>query len=111
MAWFLVIERSTGRLFSQGEILATPLPARFRSVDVGTKPNDEPGGQMWDEATETFVNRPTKVVRDRTDDILDDPQIAALNPGVRNRLRTLIDAEFTPIMRFYNVATGKSRDI
>ena len=62
---------------------------------------------MWDEATEAFVARPAKVVRDRIDDILESSVIAALAPGLKTQLRTLIDAEFPERLRLYNVATGK----
>ena len=104
MAWFLVIEIASGRLFSEGTVLAAVLPAQFKSVDIGTRPADD---QMWDEATETFVARPLKVVRDRVDDILEDPVIALLSQAAKDKVRSLVEEEFRVGLRLYNVATGK----
>lgn len=72
MPWFLVYETATGRLVSQGTVLADPLPRGLTSVDVGTKPDDS---LMWDASARVFVSRPAKILVDRVDDIVNDPTI------------------------------------
>lgn len=74
MSWFLVYDTNTGRLVSQGTVIADPLPRGLTAVDVGTRPE----GVMWDEASRSMVPRPPKEYVDRVDDIVGDARLTGV---------------------------------
>ena len=73
MTWFAVFETVTGRLHSVGEVLADPLPDWLESVIISDKPDET---VMWDQNTRQFIARPPKVLIDRLQDILTDPNFS-----------------------------------
>lgn len=94
MAYYLVYETDTGRLDSQGTVLASPLRANLTAVDVGTRPADN---QMWNESSRTIIARPAKVLIDRLDDLSNDARFSdfltafqSLNTVNRQRLRNVL---------------------
>lgn len=99
MSWFLVYETATGRLVSQGTVLADPLPRGLTSVDVGTKPDDS---LMWDEASRSMVPRPTRQLVDRVDDVVADVRIA-------DALKKFSPAELDAFKEVVGEALGSER--
>ena len=85
--WYAVYETATGRLASIGSVLANPLPTGMTALPLAAEPTS---ADMWDEATRTFIPRPPKVMRDLVDTILADPDLPALNPVNRDRLRNVL---------------------
>ncbi len=76
MAWYAVYETDTGRLVSLGTVLAEPFPAGLSTVALSAEP-DLPTA-MWDAPTRAFVPRPAKVLADRMNDLLTDPDYGDL---------------------------------
>lgn len=94
MAWSLVIESATGRLVSQGTIVANPLPVGLEVRQLAAKPSDD---EMWDEGTKGFVPRPVKVVRDRFQEFLSNAEISGLNAVTKARIQNALDAVFQDV--------------
>ena len=111
MSYFLLYDTATGRLVSQGTVVASPLPDGLTAVDVGTRPSD---GQMWDSATRTMVARPAKVLVDRLQDLLDFyPDFAtvwnSLSAERKTQLRTALIA-FLGRQRYRNASAPVTMD-
>jgi len=55
--WYAIVEKATGRLHAVDTILADPMPAVFKVVELGEDFIEE--GQKWDVPTQTFVHEET----------------------------------------------------
>ena|SRR3990167_5317272 len=91
MTWFAVFETLTGRLHSIGEVLADPLPVDLSTLVLAGQPD---ASQMWDQDTRQFIARPPKVLVDRLQDILTNPNYSefqtvwnGLNTARKTQLR------------------------
>ena len=91
MAWFTYHETATGKLLSIASTSVAVPPGVTRTEFV-TRPSMSV--VMWDEATASFVSRPSRVWVDRSDDVLDDPRLSTLSVGIKNQVRNVIDDVF-----------------
>ena len=82
MPWYALYDKLTGRLHSLGTILAEKIPDSLAVKELsgwGESDNQaeaEPPGIMWDEVTRDFIARPPKVLIDRLEDIITNPDYA-----------------------------------
>ena len=74
MAWYYLYDAATGRLISE----CTEEPGARAGVAVATRGSRCADGEMWDEATRSFVARPAKVLVDRIVDLENDPALSAV---------------------------------
>lgn len=91
MAWFAIIEVSTGRLHTITEDLEA-VAEGFTIQLLREKPDFEM--DEWD--GQEFVKRPGSVVHDRLDDILNDAELPTLGVKGRERLTTVLERHLDP---------------
>ena len=91
MTWYAVYDTVTGHLQSVGEVLASPMPDSLSILVLVSQPDST---VMWDDNTRQFIPRPAKVLIDRLDDILTNPNYSewqtvwnALNTTRKTQLR------------------------
>lgn len=104
MTWFLIIEKDTGKLRSQGTVLGDKIDPAYEVVELPDQPKDS---EMWDENARRFVPRPPKILGDVYDDLLVEfkRRGSPLNLGQEQLLKqALIDVVGDD--RFYNAASG-----
>ena len=70
MAWYAVYSSATGRLVSVGQVVADPLAGDWVASLLAGRPGD---GEVWDEGARQFVARPAKVLVDRLQDLVTNP--------------------------------------
>ena len=91
MAWFYFFNTVTGRLVAAADVMPPTVPP---DLSILTLADRAPDAQMWDDATRTFVPRPVKVLGNRLNDVMNDPDLAPillrLLPSQRATLRTVI---------------------
>jgi len=85
MAWFAVLEISTGRLHTIAEDPGV-LPPGFSTLPLPEQPDFET--HEWNGTA--FVARPAPVFGDRLIDILGDAELPALNAANRTRLGNVL---------------------
>lgn len=89
--WAALYRTDTGALVSVGTVVTGELPPGTAVLPLADRPSDS---EMWDESSRTFVPRPAKVLVDRMDDLIDDPEFAplwaSLNTGRRSRMRAVL---------------------
>ncbi len=88
MPWFSYHETATGILRAVGSDSA-PTPVGVTRTDLVERPNL--AEVMWDEGSASFVPRTPVVWVDRSDDIINDPRLSNVNPGIKNQIRNVID--------------------
>ncbi len=96
----------TGRPTSLGTVFG-PTPPRHAFIEFVEKPLDS---DMWDEATLSFIPRPPKILIDRWEDLLADPDFAPGHSQVPSPFRAGLERAIQNIMgneRFRNVAETK----
>jgi len=104
MSWFILYDDKSGRMVSQGTIVAERLPEGVVLLELLGRP---PDSDMWDPATLRFVPRPAKVLKDVYDDVLAEFRGRGLNvpPPLEAALKqALIDVVGND--RFYSAASG-----
>lgn len=105
MTWRAIYNASDGRLLSVGtKWTEPPRPGTDFKEYV-----DKPDGieNMWDGSIKDFIPRPPKVLIDRFDDLLSDPDFAQghaqipppFRPGLESAIKNILGTE-----RFRNVA-------
>ena len=72
--WYAVYEAATGRLVSEGTVVANPLPPGL-VLKIVPKPDDS---AMWNQSSLDFVPRPAIVMVDRVVDFSEDPTIKSI---------------------------------
>lgn len=90
MAWFVIVDDTNGRLQTgafQDPVAPTVSPP-FIVLALAGNPGP---GKMWDVATRTYIPRPPLVWLDRSDDIVDDPRLSTVNPGIKIQIRNVVD--------------------
>ncbi len=88
--WYAVCDKTTGILAGVGTVLADPLPPALEAIALPARPDFSVS--FWNVATKAFVARPAIVWIDRLDDLIADPDFAAvwssLNAAKRTQMRT-----------------------
>jgi hypothetical protein len=70
MAWYAVHHILTGQLMSVGQVIADPMPTDRIALLLADRPADS---QVWDATLRQFVARPFKVLVDRLQDLITNP--------------------------------------
>lgn len=90
--WYSLYDSATGALVSSTNTLPVNIPANMSYLTLADKPAND---QMWDATTRTYIARPLKVLVDRLQDIINNPNYAddiqlvwsSLNATQKTRLR------------------------
>ena len=69
--WHVIYEAATGRLVSEGTVVAVALPVGL-AIKAVPRPDD---AMMWDSALLDFIPRPPAPVADRVVDFAEDPSV------------------------------------
>jgi hypothetical protein len=110
MAWFAITNTLSGELVSIASVLADPLPVGLIALLQVTEPDLR--ASQWNSSLRLFEARPAKVLIDRWNDLLTDPNYVdfqtvynGLNTANKTRLRTMLQRVFGN-MRFRNASEG-----
>lgn len=90
-----------------GTVFVDPLPSGLDFLEMEEKPPDT---DMWDEGTRSFIPRPPKVLVDRWDDLLNDPDFGPSHANLPPPFRAAQERAVKKLLgdeRFRNQGEGK----
>jgi len=99
--WYAVVESTTGRLLSLGDVRPEVRPGQT-IVEIGATLPDL-GQRMWDEASRTFILRPVPVFVDRLDDLPADPDFAIVWSKLTGVQRTALRTALARLLGDYRM--------
>jgi len=103
MSWYAIVEKVTGiaKSYTQQDSPPALIDNSLEAILITKQPDTD---VMWNAATKTLIARPLPIIKDRIQDIIDDPDIsvflATLTSIQRQRLRDVISKHFGDF-RFY----------